>query len=272
MNKLKWIIAFITLITGAVVLASTGGGFDLSRYTVANGGQLSSANGYVLNGSIGQPVVASSNGSGYTLISGFWGGYPDVASTPVTPVPDTPTPEPAGVELLLNGSFEIDTAAPLKQPDFWKVTLPSKDKKKCNTPLAPDLAFDGICAYVFKGTPTEAVKMTSNNVDLTVHSFGAQDTLTFSLYYKTGAVAPRLKYKVIVRYIDPALTPGITKGMIETASQGVYTQYPPVTYTLESGNLQVIKVKFMNRALSGKIFIDAVSLIHMDNSVGRQMR
>lgn len=314
MNKFKWSIALITLITAAVALASTGGGFNLSRYVIANGGQLSASGGYALNGSIGQHVVASSSGGGYQLVSGFWGGYADVAATPTntpdpststpttdpststpttdpstatptadpstatpttdpstatsTPDPSTPTNTPeTGTELLVNGGFETDIELPLKQPDFWNVKLNSQDKRKCNTVTNPAIAFNGSCAYFFKGSATEVTRM-NQNINLGLHTFGVGDTLTFSVHYKTNAVKPKLKYKVIIRYVDTSRQVGRIKGIINTVSTS-YIPLSPMSYPLEDGQLSMIKVQFQNRALSGKIFIDDASLIHKDNSILR---
>ncbi len=92
-------------------LAQTGGGFDLSWFSVDGGGGASSGSGYTLTGSIGQPDASSGlSGGGFTLTSGFLAaalpaqatttptatplpGTPSPTPTP-TPVPNTPTPTP----------------------------------------------------------------------------------------------------------------------------------------------------------------------------------
>jgi len=57
--------------------AQTGGGYDLTWWTVDGGGVsvgVESPNPYVLIGTIGQPDAGAMSGGGYTLVGGFWGG------------------------------------------------------------------------------------------------------------------------------------------------------------------------------------------------------
>lgn len=67
-------IALLTFLA-PVVLAQSGGGYDLSWWTVDGGGYTwSEGGGYALGGTIGQPDAGVLQGSGYTLAGGFWGG------------------------------------------------------------------------------------------------------------------------------------------------------------------------------------------------------
>ncbi len=54
--------------------ASSGGGYDLSWYTIDGGGGTSEAGGFSLSGTIGQPDAGTMSGSGYELAGGFWTG------------------------------------------------------------------------------------------------------------------------------------------------------------------------------------------------------
>jgi hypothetical protein len=62
------------LILGAsIVMAQQGDGYDLSWWTVDNGGvAASSGPGYSLGGTIGQPDAEVLSGPGYMLAGGFW--------------------------------------------------------------------------------------------------------------------------------------------------------------------------------------------------------
>ncbi len=63
------------LLAVSVVLAQSGGGYDLSWWTVDGGGGAVSGGGYVLTGTAGQPDAgAALTGGGYTLTGGFWPG------------------------------------------------------------------------------------------------------------------------------------------------------------------------------------------------------
>ena len=65
----------LLVLPAALVLAQSGGGYDLSWWTVDGGGSTVSAGGYVLDGSIGQPDASVPIvGGGYALTGGFWAG------------------------------------------------------------------------------------------------------------------------------------------------------------------------------------------------------
>ena len=55
-----------------------GAGYDLTWYTIDNGGGTAAGVGspspYILNGTVGQPDASAWSGGGYTLAGGFWGG------------------------------------------------------------------------------------------------------------------------------------------------------------------------------------------------------
>ncbi len=100
MNKrlLYFLIAcgLLIMVTG-VALAQTGGGYDLTWWTVDGGGASVAGGDYLLSGSAGQPDAATLTGGAYTLNGGFWGGIGGAAPPDPTP---TPTPPPAGTQFI----------------------------------------------------------------------------------------------------------------------------------------------------------------------------
>ncbi|MEM1186741.1 MAG: GC-type dockerin domain-anchored protein [Planctomycetota bacterium] len=46
---------------------------SIDWYTIDGGGGFSSGGGFTLRGTVGQPDAATSSGSGYALVGGFWG-------------------------------------------------------------------------------------------------------------------------------------------------------------------------------------------------------
>ena len=67
------LVSALLLLGGALALAQTGGGYDLSWWTIDGGGGSVSAGGYVLEGSIGQPDASDPLvAGGYALTGGFW--------------------------------------------------------------------------------------------------------------------------------------------------------------------------------------------------------
>ena len=77
MRRLAILMALALLLAGVGgALAQSGGGFDLSWYTVDSGGGASAAGGYSLGGTAGQPDAGALAGGVYTLAGGFWAGGP----------------------------------------------------------------------------------------------------------------------------------------------------------------------------------------------------
>lgn len=181
-------------------------------------------------------------------------------STPIVPTA-TATLLPAGsLEVLANGGFEI-AGLTEAQAQNWKLQFKSGDKRKCNTDLSM-VSFRGNCAFLFKGNVLEAAKLSQTPL-LDPFNLTAGDTLAFSVEYKTGATAPRLKLKVVTIYTDT--TVDSKKFTISEVSSNVYKLYtiPSMTVT---GTVQKIKVQFHNRATAGKIYLDDASLIFTDNT------
>ena len=67
-------LAILTLVLASSGMAQTGGGFDLSWWTLTGGGGTSASSGgsYMLSGAIGQPDAGMLAGGSFTLRGGFW--------------------------------------------------------------------------------------------------------------------------------------------------------------------------------------------------------
>lgn len=76
MKRLNIVFAIVALVMVGTLVASaqSGGGYDLSWYTVGSGGYMwSQGNGYDLGGAIGQAESQGpATGGGYNLQGGFW--------------------------------------------------------------------------------------------------------------------------------------------------------------------------------------------------------
>jgi hypothetical protein len=80
-KNLKWVslalaVALLVLgAAGAMVQAQTGGGYDLTWWTVDGGGEKVEGGGITLVGTVGQADAGPAlSGGGLTLIGGFWPG------------------------------------------------------------------------------------------------------------------------------------------------------------------------------------------------------
>ncbi len=86
-------LAAMGLLAG-VALAQSGGGLDLSWWTLDGGGGMLQGGSYALSGSVGQPDGAGPlTGGGYALYGGFWSPQAATGVTP-TPTPGSGCPDP----------------------------------------------------------------------------------------------------------------------------------------------------------------------------------
>ncbi|MBC8099797.1 MAG: hypothetical protein H7Y11_10170 [Armatimonadetes bacterium] len=178
-------------------------------------------------------------------------------SSPTATVPPilTATSTPVvGIELLINGSFELDMNDN-KIPDDWTPTTLTGDKRKCNKTGKPPVGFEGVCAMVFKGSVGEDARI-MQKVDLTLVTLNTGDTLTLNA--QVNGNQPTVSGKVIVKvkYTD-ALLP---KGKI-TIEVGQTTGYIPVTQSLVvAGSVSKLKAQITHSSATGKLTVDAMSL------------
>jgi uncharacterized membrane protein len=69
------VLLFLALFSAGIagtVLASSGGDYELSWWTIDGGGGTSSGGDYSVSGTIGQPDAGSMSGGDYSLGGGFW--------------------------------------------------------------------------------------------------------------------------------------------------------------------------------------------------------
>ena len=76
---MKWLktvflagMCLVTLALAGVAVAQSGGDFEISSYTIDDGGRYSAGDGFWLGGTIGQPDAGIHTGGGFELSGGFW--------------------------------------------------------------------------------------------------------------------------------------------------------------------------------------------------------
>ena len=142
-----------------------------------------------------------------------------------------------------------------KIPDDWTGAGLLGDKQKCNKP-GKVIAFEGECAFQFKGGAGEKSKL-SQNPDVT--GLVAGDTLTLSGYANAGGT-PNAKIKVRISYTDTSLA----KGKITVKLNAATSDWTAFSGTLDVVLVDVptsVKVILQNKSLSGKVRLDALSLL-----------
>ncbi|HEX2621645.1 MAG TPA: FG-GAP repeat protein, partial [Phototrophicaceae bacterium] len=183
-----------------------------------------------------------------------------------------PLPSRTDTELLLNGSFETDTNTD-KIPDDWNsrnTSVLKSDKIKCDKVDSP-VAYDGTCAFMFRGNPDGSSSNLSQVVsDLTPLTDGV--TVQFSAYIDPRSGTPGATFgKAQITLSDATkinlklAIPGSQKLMLDQAVVNAVEDYVQVTdsTTLALGAVTItkVKVKFSNNQNKGKFLIDAASLV-----------
>jgi hypothetical protein len=76
------VLVALFLLNVSLILAQTGGGYTIARWTL--GGSASSGSGYTLTGYVNQAEPGPAlTGGGYTLVGGFWSGLASGGQQPV---------------------------------------------------------------------------------------------------------------------------------------------------------------------------------------------
>lgn len=76
-SRFKIVLALagaIVFCAGASAHAQSGGGYEITSYSIDGGGGASTGGGYTLTGTIGQPDTGVSSGGEFVLSAGFWPG------------------------------------------------------------------------------------------------------------------------------------------------------------------------------------------------------
>lgn len=156
-------------------------------------------------------------------------------------------------EILTNTSFEPLPRAGSLAP--WTLSGKTGDKVKCGI-----AAYDGACAFMFKGGIGENSKLTYkvSSYPLT-RQYG--DTVALTMQMQTTSADAKIVAKVKVKYgngTDESISQTI---MPDNAASFLFYQLPPVSLGDPSIDpAPVITIIFSNRSASGKLYLDGVSL------------
>lgn len=164
------------------------------------------------------------------------------------------------VELLANGDMELATN---NIPDGWTGKNLTKDKVKCNKENKV-IAYSGLCALQFKGSAGEKSKF-YQDIDLSGVVLTSGDTLNFVGYvHGKGKANGTIKLKAT--YTDSTAT---TKGKVKLVPTSGY-EVVNASLSLAGGNdvLDKIRVQLINKSVSGKIRLDALSLTKGEAAFG----
>jgi hypothetical protein len=178
--------------------------------------------------------------------------------------PTAPTPPDDPIELLVNGSFEVNDDGN-QSPDGWKLKQESGDKLKCKGGEG-SIVFDGYCAIQFKGGDGERSKL-QQAIDLTAHAVVAGDSLALGgQVWAKGNVDSKVTLKVKYtslptdKIIIPVINPTDTHWT-------AFSELRPNPLLTIPDTPSEITLQIKNNSPSGKVRYDAVILMHYSTSL-----
>ncbi|MBC8098088.1 MAG: hypothetical protein H7Y11_01480, partial [Armatimonadetes bacterium] len=168
---------------------------------------------------------------------------------------------PGDLALLLNGGFELDAEAD-KIPDGWLGKNLTGDKRKCNKP-GKVIAYEGECAFEFKGVAGEASKLQQK---LTIDGLGLVngDVLVITSYTQgKEALADVGSITLKVKYVNTTLPADKLK---QTLAGGTYAYDESSGELTVDGEVDSVKVTLGYTGITGKLQIDGMSVTLKGNS------
>lgn len=177
----------------------------------------------------------------------------DVVNTPTPTATATDVPV-NGTELVVNGGFE-------DQLNGWTLKNAVGDKVKCDSETKI-VAYEGICAFKFKGGAGENSKLQQV---LTVSGTpAADDTIDLSAYLNAKKETVSGKMKLVVKYGD-----GSSSKSIATFAPSLegYILIAGDQIVLTSADVSKVKLIISHKSPNGKAYLDAVSALWNTGSV-----
>lgn len=149
----------------------------------------------------------------------------------------------------------------------WTVTNKSGDRSDCNQTLA---AFSGKCAFRFKGSATEASRLTQvvKNADLdTLNAFVDDANVSIQMAYAINSLSTftNLKAKTVVTLAGSDEKVKSVANFSGSTMIGEFTNWQSVEGSMvilpQDSVVTKVKVVFANKSTQGKALIDDVAVL-----------
>lgn len=171
----------------------------------------------------------------------------------------TNTPDPsAPIEKVVNGGFEQPRPANKLMPVTWTVKRIKPDRVRCdkvdeNETILKKFAYEGSCAFRFKGLAGRKAGVLSQEIDVTGIEVG--DTLTLSAYFK--GIEVNGTNKVVAKI---AFTGGDTLILRAFAPKGSFEYAAATDSVVVAEAIESLEVRIIFVGKKGQIYVDQVSL------------
>ncbi len=166
-----------------------------------------------------------------------------------------------GTELITNGTFETPAAATPKQPASWTLSNTAGSKLMCDAdPLF--YAFEGECAYRMKGNTGLTASLKQNALLLG----DAGDAFSLSGQFDTVNLTAAFNVKVAFTLADGQIKTLKLQQLPrdQALTQPYFRQEISLVLGLNAPAVTKIKVQVKFPGVGGKVYIDALSLLHYD--------
>ncbi len=174
------------------------------------------------------------------------------------------------LELLVNGDMETD-ANEDKVPDGWTLSNKSGEKLICNKDKTGDgdyddpedkiKAYEGVCAFQFRGRDGERSKLVQVLKDEAVADIEIGDTIIFNgQVWGRNVIGNATTVKIVTKFVDG--TKDVGRATIPSSSydwQALSSQADPINVTAEVDKIKVI-LRYRKAGTSGRFRLDALRL------------
>lgn len=172
---------------------------------------------------------------------------------------------------LLNGNNQFDTlnehGFPFINP-WWTLTNKSSDKLDCSSVTIT--AFSGDCAFRFKGSATEASKLSQaiKGADLdAINAFADDANVELQMAYQVNSLSTftHLKAKTVVTIVGSDTKIKSIANFSGTTMIGEFTSWQAVNGTIaiipQDSVISKVKVIISNKSSKGQAYIDDVEVL-----------
>lgn len=165
-----------------------------------------------------------------------------------------PPPSDVTNDLIANGGFEAGLPK-AKKPSYWTLSV-HKDVRRCDSD-AVTVAHSGRCAFEFNGNAAGHKDFFHQTIN--VKTLPPFPVLNFNGYVRPAGAVPGGKLKVKLIYDNPANNRALTVPL-PSGTGG----YQPIQFSVSGADLNglaKVKLKFIYKGTSGKLWLDSLSLV-----------
>lgn len=161
-------------------------------------------------------------------------------------------------EVLANGGFEIAGVQAIDALGWKLANRAGRDRRVCNTPAKPDLAYAGACAFRIAATGLGTNTRVLSQTFRTPEWGDAGDTLDFSAQINGNKLNAGTRLILNVRYTDGSRDKQATTIPAGTTPYSLYAAHVDLTKRVSKVKVRLV----VGPMSSGTLWIDSASLLY----------